>query len=140
VHAKLWNASAMLAILQTDDFFYFNWFSLEQVSMRSLLDKIACRGVCMQSYVTLLQCLLYYKPMFFILTVYQRLYFGFLQNFFVFPNMSSTPKNLIVLLPPSQKKYIILGFKFYPKKQVILSYLESTCACKNQLVPNMGNN
>ena len=38
-----------------------------------------------------------------------------------------------------QKKQIILGFKIYSKKQVILSYLESTCACKNQLLSNIGN-
>ena len=37
------------------------------------------------------------------------------------------------------KKQVILGFKICPKKQVILPYLESACACKNQLVPNMGN-
>ena len=35
------------------------------------------------------------------------------------------------------KKQVILGFKNCPKKQVILSYLESACACKNQLVLNM---
>ena len=37
------------------------------------------------------------------------------------------------------KKQVILEFKNCPKKQVILPYLESACACKNQLVPNMGN-
>jgi len=37
------------------------------------------------------------------------------------------------------KKQVILEFKICPKKQVILPYLESACACKNQLVPNMGN-
>ena len=37
------------------------------------------------------------------------------------------------------KILVILGFKICPKKQVTLLYLESTCACKNQLVPNMGN-
>ena len=37
------------------------------------------------------------------------------------------------------KKQVILGFKICPKKQVILPYLESACACKNQLVPNMDN-
>jgi hypothetical protein len=44
--------------------------------------------------------------------------------------------NLYSLRP---KKQVILGFKICPKKQVILPYLESACACKNQLVPNMGN-
>ena len=37
------------------------------------------------------------------------------------------------------KKQVTLGFKICPKKQVILPYLESACACKNQLVPNMDN-
>ena len=37
------------------------------------------------------------------------------------------------------KKQITLGFKNCSKKQVILPYLESACACKNQLVPNMDN-
>ena len=38
-----------------------------------------------------------------------------------------------------KKKQVTLGFKICPKKQVTLSYLESVCACKNQLVLNMGN-
>ena len=37
------------------------------------------------------------------------------------------------------KKQVILGFKICPRKQVILPYLESVCACKNQLLPIMGN-
>jgi len=37
------------------------------------------------------------------------------------------------------KIQVILGFKIWPKKQVILPCLESACACKNQLVPNMVN-
>jgi len=40
------------------------------------------------------------------------------------------------LLLPS-KKQVILDFKICPKKQVILPYLESTYACKDQLVLNM---
>ena len=42
------------------------------------------------------------------------------------------------LLPPSQNTSH-LGFKICPKKQITLLYLESTCACKNQLVPNIDN-
>ena len=41
--------------------------------------------------------------------------------------------------PSVPKKLVILEFKICPKKQVILPYLESACACKNQLVPNMDN-
>ena len=41
------------------------------------------------------------------------------------------------VLPPSQKKQVTLEFKNCLKKQIILPYLESVCACKNQLVPNM---
>ena len=37
------------------------------------------------------------------------------------------------------KKQVILGFKICPNKHVILPYLESVYACKNQLVPNMGS-
>ena len=37
------------------------------------------------------------------------------------------------------KILVILAFKFYPKKHIILLYLESACTCKNQLVPNMDN-
>jgi len=37
------------------------------------------------------------------------------------------------------KILVILGFKICPQKQVTLLYLESACACKNQLVPNMDN-
>jgi len=37
------------------------------------------------------------------------------------------------------KKQVTLGFKICSKKQFILPYLESACACKNQLVPNMDN-
>ena len=37
------------------------------------------------------------------------------------------------------KNHVTPGFKIYPKKQIILPYLESACACKNQLMLNMGN-
>ena len=37
------------------------------------------------------------------------------------------------------KILVILGFKTCPKKQVTLPYLESACACKNQLVTNICN-
>jgi len=36
-----------------------------------------------------------------------------------------------------KKKQVTLEFKNCLNKQVILPYLESVCACKNQLVPNM---
>jgi hypothetical protein len=39
--------------------------------------------------------------------------------------------------PSVPKKQVTLEFKNCLKKQVILPYLESACACKNQLVPNM---
>ena len=38
------------------------------------------------------------------------------------------------------EKQVTLAFKICPKKQVILPYLESASACKNQLVLNMDNN
>jgi len=44
-------------------------------------------------------------------------------------------KNYIYTL--SVQKKIILGFKTYPEKQIILPYLQSICACKNKLVQNM---
>ena len=37
------------------------------------------------------------------------------------------------------KSKSLWNLKFIQKKLVILPYLESTCACKNQLVPNIGN-
>ena len=37
------------------------------------------------------------------------------------------------------KIQVILGSKNCPKKQVTLPYLESVCACKNQLLPSTGN-
>jgi hypothetical protein len=37
------------------------------------------------------------------------------------------------------KKQVILRFKICPKKQVTLPYLESACACTNQLLPSIGN-
>jgi len=37
------------------------------------------------------------------------------------------------------KKQVILGFKFCPKKHIILPYLESAYACKNQSAPNKDN-
>ena len=37
------------------------------------------------------------------------------------------------------KKTVILEFKLFQKKQIILFYLENTCARKNQLVLNMDN-
>ena len=40
---------------------------------------------------------------------------------------------------PIPKKKVILGLKICPRKQVILLNIESACACKNQLLPNMGN-
>ena len=41
------------------------------------------------------------------------------------------------LLPLSQKKQVILGFKVRPKKQFVLPHL--VCACNNQSVPNMAH-
>ena len=35
------------------------------------------------------------------------------------------------------KKKVILGFKFCPKKHVILFYLESACTCKNHFIPRV---
>ena len=50
---------------------------------------------------------------------------------YIYVNLLSTPSVL--------KKQFILGFQNCRKKHVILPYLESACACKNQLLPNMGN-
>jgi len=44
-----------------------------------------------------------------------------------------------ICTPSVPKKQVILGFKICPRKQVMLPSFESACACKNQLVPNMGN-
>ena len=38
-----------------------------------------------------------------------------------------------------KKKTVILEFKLFQKKQIILFYLENACARKNQLVLNMDN-
>jgi len=51
-------------------------------------------------------------------------------------NKFTVTTNIYSLRP---KILVILGFKICPKKQVTLPYLESACACKNQLVPNMDN-
>ena len=46
----------------------------------------------------------------------------------------------ILNTPSVPRKQVILGLKICPRKQVILLYIESAFACKNQLLPNMGYN